>query len=156
VYYKKEYNNNEYRGKRSFDGKFGRRKPHAILPPPSILRAYDEISEGAADRLIEMAEYEQSHRHEWENEALVAYGKSHRLGQVCGVFVAMGVLAASLYASEILKDNMLAMAIAVSGFVSMMVSTIFAAKNKRYEMRVRRPYSERKWHNNEEEETKEE
>jgi uncharacterized membrane protein len=114
------------------------RSPSAILPSPSILRGYDEISEGAADRLLEMAEIEQAHRHEWEFAALHAYERSFRLGQKCGALVAIVITLATIYASAALHNNYLAAIISISGFAAIMVSTFFAAKNKRYETRVRR------------------
>jgi hypothetical protein len=42
------------------------------IPAPSILRSYDEIVPGAAERIIAMAEREQEHRHAWERGALSA------------------------------------------------------------------------------------
>lgn len=40
------------------------------LPPPELLRQYDTISPGAADRIIAMAEGEAVHRRESENKQL--------------------------------------------------------------------------------------
>jgi uncharacterized membrane protein len=139
-YYKNDYNERGFdRNKKSRpDSRFVKRKPQSILPPPSILRAYEEISEGASDRLIEMAEIEQIHRHDWENMALTAYARSHRLGQICGMLVALAIIYASIYAVKVLHDQYLATMIAGCGFSSIIVSTFFAAKTKRYESRVRK------------------
>lgn len=40
------------------------------LPPPSLLGHYDEIIPGSAERILTMAEKEQSHRHELEMSEL--------------------------------------------------------------------------------------
>jgi uncharacterized membrane protein len=114
------------------------RNNRVILPSPAILKEYDEVSEGAADRLIEMAEIEQEHRHEWELAALAAYDRNFRLGQKCGALVAMSIIGAAIYVGHFLHDYFLAGIIAASGFASIIVSTIFASKNKRYENRIRR------------------
>ena len=37
---------------------------HNILPPPSILEAYDDIAPNSAQKLFEMSEAEQKHRHQ--------------------------------------------------------------------------------------------
>jgi uncharacterized membrane protein len=43
---------------------------HGSLPPPSILRGYDQVSPGSAEGIIVMVEREQAHRHSWEQRAL--------------------------------------------------------------------------------------
>lgn len=40
------------------------------LPPPELLRQYDQLSPGAADRIIAMAEGEAAHRREMERQQL--------------------------------------------------------------------------------------
>jgi uncharacterized membrane protein len=42
------------------------------LPPPAMLRSYDDVVPGTAERIVAMAEREQQHRHRWEREALSA------------------------------------------------------------------------------------
>jgi uncharacterized membrane protein len=149
-YYKNDYNERGYdKNKRPrFDNRYPRKKPQGSFPSPSALRAYEEVSEGSADRLIEMAEIEQNHRHDWENSALIAYSKSYRFGQFCGMMVAIAVVYGALYAAKELHDQKLACIIAISGFASLMVSTIFAARTKRYESRFRKsPHREERKYN---------
>ena len=43
------------------------------VPPPDLLRQYEEISPGFADRLIQMAEAQQNHRHQLEQQHLDGY-----------------------------------------------------------------------------------
>jgi hypothetical protein len=40
------------------------------IPPPSVLAGYNEVEPGFAERIVAMAEKEQSHRHDQENKAL--------------------------------------------------------------------------------------
>jgi uncharacterized membrane protein len=71
------------------------------LPPPAILREYDEISPGAADRIIAMAEKEQSHRHSWEKHALSADSWYSMAGIMAGwttaIVLAVGAVVAAAY-----------------------------------------------------------
>ena len=40
------------------------------LPPPEMLREYDDVVPGGAERIFKMAEIEQGHRVSWERKAL--------------------------------------------------------------------------------------
>ena len=42
------------------------------LPPPSLLKGYEEVCPGSADRIITMAEKQQQHRHSMEKWGLAA------------------------------------------------------------------------------------
>lgn len=43
---------------------------HGPLPHPEVLRQYDQLSPGAADRIITMAEGEAAHRRQMERQQL--------------------------------------------------------------------------------------
>ncbi len=70
------------------------------LPPPEILQEYDTVVEGAAERIIVMAEAQASHRKALEAKALDAQvsdaqsvRKEARLGQIFAFLIAvMGIL----------------------------------------------------------------
>jgi uncharacterized membrane protein len=123
------------------EGYTNRFRPQAILPAPSILQAYEDIAEGSMDRLLEMAEAEQIHRHEWENKALAAYVKAHRIGQISGLVIASTILSSTLYIASVLNDSRLAITVAVGGFLSLAISSMVASKSRRYERKPRRPYA---------------
>jgi len=57
------------------------------FPAPVILQEYEYAKEGAADRIIEMAEIEQERRVAWEDEYLRFYKKSMRIGQLFGFVI---------------------------------------------------------------------
>lgn len=59
------------------------------IPPPEILKKYDEICPGAADRLIQMAENQSSHRHSMENRSLELDHQRSMAGMWCGFAVAL-------------------------------------------------------------------
>lgn len=74
---------------------------HGPLPHPSILRGYDEVSPGAAERIIVMAEKEQTHRHSWEQRALSAERWYSMVGVLAGwtvaIALAVGAVVAAAY-----------------------------------------------------------
>lgn len=56
------------------------------IPDPSILKEYDEVHEGLADRIVRMAESEQLHRHKMEAIETKEPFKIAKLGQWFGLF----------------------------------------------------------------------
>lgn len=45
---------------------------HGPIPPPNLLKGYDDIHPGLADRIVRMAEAESIHRQAMEQKALEA------------------------------------------------------------------------------------
>ena len=75
------------------------------IPPPSILNQYNDMLPGAADRIIAMAEKEAAHRHKMEEKALdaeikglKAEAEDTKRGQFFGFFIALAIIAGSVYA----------------------------------------------------------
>ncbi len=71
------------------------------VPSPEVLDKYEKILPGAADRIITMAELEQSHRHECENKALRQNIENHKArnlevarGQRYGLVIGLTAIAA--------------------------------------------------------------
>ena len=70
------------------------------LPPPALLKDYDKVKPGLADTIVDMAQSEQEHRHNWESSSLKAQQDDRRLGLWLGFSVtAIGILAAVVVAS---------------------------------------------------------
>ena len=61
------------------------------LPPPSVLRQYEERFPGAGERILTMTEKEQTHRHNWDRQMLEYKGMEVQNGQKFGFM--LGVLA---------------------------------------------------------------
>jgi uncharacterized membrane protein len=77
------------------------------LPPPDLLRGYEEACPGAADRIIAMAERQLAHSQTLETRMLEAANADSkndfaegRLGQVCGLIVALSFIAAGTYVAS--------------------------------------------------------
>ena len=66
------------------------------IPPPGMLARYEEVLPGSADRILTMAERQQAHRFQLEDEALSANISSERRGtHFAGVIAIMVVLCAT-------------------------------------------------------------
>jgi len=65
------------------------------LPHPEILRQFDQISPGAAERIIKMAEDQSLHRRELERKVIESDISSSKLGQILGFVIAVIGLAVS-------------------------------------------------------------
>lgn len=65
------------------------------LPPPKALADYNNIVDGAAERILIMAELEQKHRHQIESTALLGEINNDKRGQRFGFGIAItfGVMA---------------------------------------------------------------
>jgi uncharacterized membrane protein len=73
----------------------------APLPPPTVLEGYESLVPGAADRIIQMAEREQAHRHACELESLPKAHRTNTRGQYLGWALAVvAVVAAAIVAIE--------------------------------------------------------
>lgn len=62
------------------------------LPHPRHLEYFERTSSGAADRILSMAERQQSHRHAWEIRELRSSIVTERIGLFGGVAVAVGLI----------------------------------------------------------------
>lgn len=62
------------------------------LPPPSVLHEYNTVLPGAAERILAMAEAEQSHRHTIDRTVVDAESRKERRGQIFGGAIALMAL----------------------------------------------------------------
>jgi len=59
------------------------------LPHPDILARYEQILQGAADRIISMAEAQSRHRQELEAKVIGSDIKNSRIGLYCGLIIGL-------------------------------------------------------------------
>jgi uncharacterized membrane protein len=52
------------------------------IPPPAVLREYEQLEPGAANRIIKMAEKEQEHRHYLENQEFMLDMSARNTGNI--------------------------------------------------------------------------
>lgn len=115
----------------------GRPIVQSILPSPEILQEYEYASEGTVARLLEMAETEQDRRNHWENEYFRFHKKSMRIGQYLGFILLCSVIWGAIYLGSIGESN-LGEILAISGFGSVALASLFSEIGRRLSRRPRR------------------
>jgi len=138
---KRNYNNNNRGNNRGNRKNFSR--PNQILPPVSVLEQYEELVPGSMEKIVDMVDVEQDHRHRWENRALTAYIFSYRLGQVLGFFYILAILAGAFYAHKHLGDPQCAYFILAGGLGFQIITAILTAKRKKF---FERPFKKKVRH----------
>lgn len=130
--YKKPYKkNNNYKYKQP---------SQYILPPVSLLEEYESLVPGSSEKIIDMVDVEQDHRHRWENKALRAYVWSYRLGQ-CFAFISLIIiLYTALYSLQVLNNPNFAFTIIGLGFILHITITILSIKRKKFFERPRKSH----------------
>lgn len=69
------------------------------IPPPSILKQYEDMQPGAADRILKMAEKQADHRMELEKKAIGGQVEQNGRGQIFGlIIVILFIIAAFVFA----------------------------------------------------------
>jgi uncharacterized membrane protein len=64
------------------------------LPPPEILRKYEELSPGLINRIVKLAEGEADHRRSMEAEIISIQGrdqKAYRIAELIGLFCGLAI-----------------------------------------------------------------
>ena len=67
------------------------------LPSPKHLEQYNKIVPGAANRIIEMAEKEQAHQHEWNNKSLRLASRQTARGQWMAFILSLVLVAVAVW-----------------------------------------------------------
>lgn len=95
------------------------------LPPPSMLKGYEEVLPGAADRIFTLMEQQSAHRQKLERTALDRGSRSRDRGQIlafvlCALVIVGGFVA--IYLGQSLA-GMAAIIIAVGGVAATFLAT---------------------------------
>ena len=65
------------------------------IPPPSLLKHYDEIIPGSAERILKMSEKQSEHRQHLERAVVTSGIRNAQHGQVFGLIIGLGGLASA-------------------------------------------------------------
>lgn len=90
------------------------------LPAADELQKYETALTGLADRIVVMAETEQTHRHNFDNKAIIAYERRGNYSLTLG----LSLIAASVYALY-LGFPITAIPLGIFGVVGTIVNTIY-------------------------------
>ncbi|MFT6220525.1 MAG: putative membrane protein [Rickettsiales bacterium] len=121
------------------------RTPYNILPPVTVLEDYEDVAPGSVNKLLDMAEKEQTHRHFWQDKFLKFHGFSYKLGLFFGFIYNFGLL---FLVYSLIKDGREELAITL--FVVNALLIAFAIIVTKIERRVttRKPPRRNPPHNN--------
>lgn len=105
------------------------------LPPPEILQRYDEIETGFANRIVTLAEKEQSHRHDTEGTALASSIASEKRGQYLAFILCAMIVIGSIY---LIADGAAISGLLLAGSTLTGLAYIFISGRNRSEAQTER------------------
>lgn len=105
------------------------------LPPPALLKQYEEICPGYAERLITAFEAESAHRREMERKVLEAHVSRDnkqfaeaRCGQICALIITLAAIGAGVYTA--LAGYEIAGSVIGVGGISGIVATFIVGRSR--------------------------
>ncbi|HEY4500407.1 MAG TPA: DUF2335 domain-containing protein [Candidatus Paceibacterota bacterium] len=107
------------------------------LPPPEILKKYNDIVPGAAERIIKMAEDQSTHRKELEKKVIDSDISRSKWGQVLGFFIAIIGLVVSLIAT-IYGSTTVGAIIGTGTLVSLVSVFMYGSKTRSKEREIKK------------------
>ncbi|MEK7208567.1 MAG: DUF2335 domain-containing protein [Patescibacteria group bacterium] len=110
------------------------------LPPPEVLKRFDEVVPGSAERIIKMAEGQFTHRTELERKVIASDIARSKLGQILGFVIAIVGLICSVIIS--MYGNQIAGTILGVGTLASLVSVFMYGSRVRKEERERKAINE--------------
>lgn len=110
------------------------------LPPSYMLREYEDILPGAADRIIGMAERQAEHRQSIEKTAISSKSRAEILGVVFAGLIGLGAIAGGVYliATGQGTEGLVAIIAAMGGLVGTFIYGTNSEKKERAEKRRQR------------------
>lgn len=105
-----------------------RKKYQHILPPIEMLEHYEELNPGTLDKLLDMAQKEQNHRHSIDLITIEKYNKATKLGRMFSlVFVALISITSLMLV--LFGSTFVAAIFAFSAFACITIVSYFYSKN---------------------------
>ncbi|MEO8637563.1 MAG: DUF2335 domain-containing protein [Candidatus Taylorbacteria bacterium] len=102
------------------------------LPPPEVLKKFDEVVPGAAERIIKMAENQFAHRTELERKVIDSDIARSKWGQILGFLIAIAGLIGSVFIS-IYGSGLVGGIIGVGTLASLVGVFMYGSKTRRVE-----------------------
>ena len=106
------------------------------LPHPAILKQYDDIVSGAAERIIRMAEQQAQHRQDLEARVIRTDNLKSLLGMVFGFVIALVGFGGGLYAA-FAGQPFWGGAVSIGTLASVVLAFIYGTRVREREMKQR-------------------
>jgi len=110
------------------------------LPHPEILRQFEQVSPGAAERIIKMAEEQSAHRRQLESQVIASDIARSKWGQILGFVIAIFGLVVSMVIA--VYGNAIAGAVLGGSTIVSLVGAFMYGTNSRKDERVEKADSE--------------
>lgn len=94
------------------------------IPPPAIIKGYEEVLPGAADRIITMAETQAQHRQELEKKMVHAESRDSLLGVLFAFLLGFSCIIAAIVIVVLVPENAGAISGSILGLAG--ISSIIA------------------------------
>ena len=103
------------------------------MPPPSILRGYEDILPGSADRILKMAEKQSEHRQAMERKMISAESRDSLLGVLFAFCLGAGCIVAAVIMVITVPENAGAISATVLGTTGIgAIITTFIKNTRRH------------------------
>lgn len=99
------------------------------IPPPALLKGYEDILPGSADRILKMAEKQSDHRREIEKIAVESGARDSRLGIICGTIVCITVCITGIVLSLLTESAALGAFLSLSSLASLVGVFIYGTRS---------------------------
>jgi uncharacterized membrane protein len=107
------------------------------IPPPNVLKQYDEVVPGAADRILRMAEQQSAHRQRLEEQAIANMDRNARWGMAFGFIVILSCIAVAAYC--IYKgENLTGFAMVIGSIAGLSGTYIYGKKKTDQDLSAKR------------------
>lgn len=104
-------------------------KTISILPHPTTLESYEEVSPGITEKLGVMIVKEQEHRHKLEMRKIKNITSIYRFGQLLSTILAILVIYSTVLMYDEYGSEMLAAVVCFCGFSFLTIINVFSIKN---------------------------
>jgi len=109
----------------------------APLPPPEVLAEFNNAVPGAADRILQMAESQSSHRQKQENRVILSNVIQSYLGMIFAFILGTGAICGGIFLIYNNKDSS-GLALIIADLVALVSAFIWGRKQQRKERDVTR------------------
>lgn len=107
------------------------------IPPPNILKQYDDIVPGAADRILKMAEQQSAHRQRLEVKAVDSMDFNAKLGTISGLIVALIFAIVATYC--IYKGaNLIGLAMVIGDITGLLFAYLYGKRSVDHDLASKR------------------
>ncbi|MDP4709522.1 MAG: DUF2335 domain-containing protein [Rickettsiaceae bacterium] len=133
---------------RQSDASLVRRKYQHVLPPIDMMEQYEELNPGTFEKLFDMADKEQNHRHSMDLLTIEKHSRATRLGRMFAL-VFVGLVSITTLMLVLVESVISASVFAISAFACITIISYFYSKSSIHKESARnKQYKPKHYRNN--------